>query len=147
MALSISPSAVWELNESSGTLADATGNGFTMTTHNSPTYSSAGKVGTSLLFTAASSQYADATHSATLNSASYSVAAWIKKASNPTEEYILAHDGTALITTPSATTNTTGGTSTTSFNNAAVAAGSFVRVKTTAMSGTVDFAEITIIYN
>ena len=117
-----------------------------MTTHNSPTYSSAGKVGTSLLFTAASSQYADATHSATLNSASYSVAAWIKKASNPTEEYILAHDGTALITTPSATTNTTGGTSTTSFNNAAVAAGSFVRVKTTAKSGTVDFAEITIIY-
>lgn len=55
--------------------------------------------------------------------------------------------GTALITSPSATTNTTGGTSTTSFNNAAVAAGSFVRVKTTAKSGTVDFAEITIIYN
>lgn len=54
--------------------------------------------------------------------------------------------GTALITSPSATTNTTSGTSTTSFNNASVSAGSFVRVKTTAMSGTVDFAEITIIY-
>jgi hypothetical protein len=54
--------------------------------------------------------------------------------------------GTALITSPSATTNTTSGTATTSFNNASVSAGAFVRVKTTAMSGTVTYAEITIIY-
>jgi len=74
---------------------DATGNGFSMTTHASPTLSASGKVGTAVTWTAASSQYADLAHSATLNSASYSVSAWIKRAGTPTEEYILAHDGTA----------------------------------------------------
>lgn len=54
--------------------------------------------------------------------------------------------GTALITSPSATTNTTTGTTTTSFNNDSVSAGSHVRVKTTAMSGTVTYGEITIYY-
>lgn len=95
MALSIAPVAVWELDESSGTLVDATGNGYGMTTYNTPTYSAAGKVGTALSFAAASSEYADVAHNAAFNSSAYSVFAWIKKASNPTEEYVLAHDGTA----------------------------------------------------
>jgi len=55
--------------------------------------------------------------------------------------------GTALITTPSATTNTTGGAVVTTFNNASVAAGSWVRFKTTAMSGTVTKVVCTIVYS
>lgn len=95
MALTDNLEAYWKLDESSGTLADATGNGVTMTSHNSPTYSASGKINSALSFAAASSQYLDATHNAALNAASYTVCAWIKRASNPTECYILTHDGDA----------------------------------------------------
>ena len=54
--------------------------------------------------------------------------------------------GTALITTPSATTSTTGGNKITVFNNPAVGAGSFVRCKTTAQGGTVTEMMVTIEY-
>lgn len=52
--------------------------------------------------------------------------------------------GTALITSPSAVTNTSTGTAVTSFNNASISAGSFVWVEVTAVSGTVPALSVTL---
>lgn len=76
----------------------------------------------------------------------------VKGSSTPSVTFNVVHgtdrsaSGTNLITTPSATTNTTTGASVVAFDNASVSAGSFIRAKTTAQSGTVTEGSITIFY-
>jgi hypothetical protein len=76
----------------------------------------------------------------------------VKGSSTPSVTFDVRHGtdrsaaGTALISAPSATTNTTTGATVTTFDNPSVAAGSHVRAKTTAQSGTVTSASITVFF-
>jgi hypothetical protein len=89
--------AVWELDETSGTtFADATGNGNTMTSHNSPTVGATGKIGKCVTLASASSKYLDCPYNAAFNSASYSVIAWIKRTANGNYQIIFAHDDSGI---------------------------------------------------
>lgn len=82
MALTDNLVAYWSLDESSGTLADSTGNGHGLTTTGSPTYSVSGKVNTGVQFASASSQYATGDVSAAFDLATnYTVSCWIKRTS------------------------------------------------------------------
>jgi len=80
------------------------------------------------------------------------IVAVVKGSSTPSVTFNVVHGtdrsaaGTNLITSISATTNTTTGTSVTTFDNASVSAGAFIRCKTTAQSGTVTEGSITIFF-
>lgn len=65
---------------------------------------------------------------------------------NPVQTTDRSAAGTAILSSPTAITNTTTGQNLTSFNDATVPAGSWVVFKTTAQSGTVDEISMTVVY-
>mgnify|MGYP001564181253 CR=1 FL=1 len=75
--------AYWKLDESSGTAADATGNGYTLSNNNSATYG-AGKINNSVIFAASSSQnlYGNSTLGLT-QGGDITADLWFKPASTP----------------------------------------------------------------
>lgn len=72
--------AYWKLDESSGTLIDATGHGNDLATSNSPTYGAAGKINTGITFLRTSTQYASMSFRSIFsagNNNKFSVSAWV----------------------------------------------------------------------
>ena len=65
---------------------------------------------------------------------------------NPVQTLDRSAAGTAILNSPTAITNTTVGQNLTSFNDETVPAGSWIVIKTTDQSGTVNELNITIIY-
>jgi hypothetical protein len=74
----------------------------------------------------------------------------ISGSSSPSATFSILYDssaagtGTPIVTAGITVTNTTTGLSTTTFNNATIAAGSFVWIQTSAISGTVNYLHVSI---
>jgi RHS repeat-associated protein len=82
---SLSPSAYWKFDESSGTASDATGDGNTLTNNNTITYSS-GKINNAANLVAANSQYfsiASGSQTGLDPTSGFSVSFWLKLSSLP----------------------------------------------------------------
>jgi hypothetical protein len=76
--------AYWPLDDGSGTKAgDTSGNGITGTLINSPTWTTSGKHGNALSFTAASSQYVDISTLTFIPTTAVTLSAWIKLTGTP----------------------------------------------------------------
>lgn len=88
--------AYWKLDESSGTLFNSVQASINMTANNTPTYGTTGIINTALSFAALSSEYLDSAHNADFNSSSYTISAWVKRASITTTQMIFAHDDTGV---------------------------------------------------
>jgi len=80
--------AVWPLDEASGSLADVTANGNTLTAYNTPTYQAAGQLDYGVSLAAASSEYLEMA-AAIVTAAPLTIEAWFKPVSI-TADYVLA---------------------------------------------------------